>query len=45
MFGNQNFKIDEDGEEDLDNIAEKKPVFKTFRHQEDGEVLINAKMV
>ena len=24
MFGNQNFKIDEDGEEDLDNIAEKK---------------------
>lgn len=47
-FANQNFKefdVDEEDDEDLGNIAEKDPVFKTFRHQDDEEVLINGKMV
>lgn len=41
-FANKNFKEYDTGddEEDVDNIGEKQPVLKTFRHQNDGQGLI-----
>lgn len=43
-FPNKNFKefdIDEEDDEDVDNIGEKQPVFKTFSREEDEQGLIN----
>ena len=42
-FANQNFKefeVDEEDDEDLDNIGEKQPVFKTFKGRDDEVGLV-----
>ncbi len=42
-FANQSFKefeVDEEDDEDLDNIGEKQPVFKTFKHRDDEVGLV-----
>jgi hypothetical protein len=42
-FANQSFKefeVDEEDDEDLDNIGEKQPVFKTFKGRDDEVGLV-----